>query len=73
MTYLLLYVDDMLIASNSLKGIVEVKKLLAYEFEMKDLGEAKVILGMQINRKRSEKCIELAASKLISAQCDVEI
>lgn len=50
-TYLLLYVDDMLIASDSLKGIQEVKDLLQAEFEMKDLREAKVMLGMQIERE----------------------
>lgn len=35
--YLLLYVDDMLIVNNSVKGIQEVKELLASEFEMKEL------------------------------------
>lgn len=41
----------MLIASDSLKGIQEVKDLLQAEFEMKDLREAKVMLGMQIERE----------------------
>ncbi|KAE8654946.1 hypothetical protein F3Y22_tig00117034pilonHSYRG00285 [Hibiscus syriacus] len=42
--YLLLYVDDMLIASNSQNEIDKLKTQLNQEFEMKDLGEAKKIL-----------------------------
>ena len=50
--YLLLYVDDMLIAAKSRKEINTVKKLLSSEFDMKDLGVAKKILGMEITRDR---------------------
>ena len=38
--YLLLYVDDMLIASNSMSKISELKMELSKKFEMKDLGNA---------------------------------
>ena len=38
--YLLLYVDDMLIASRFRSGIDALKRDLSSEFEMKDLGEA---------------------------------
>ena len=48
--YLLLYVDDMLIAVKSKKEITTLKKLLSSEFEMKDLGATKKILGMEITR-----------------------
>ncbi|KAG8479391.1 hypothetical protein CXB51_029115 [Gossypium anomalum] len=50
--YLLLYVDDMLIASKSQKEIDKLKAQLNEEFEMKDLDEAKKILGMEISRDR---------------------
>ena len=50
--YLLLYVDDMLIAAKSQVEIDRLKVQLSKEFEMKDLGEAKKILGMEINRDR---------------------
>ena len=51
--YLLLYVDDMLIASADMEAIKELKNLLQSEFEMKDLGAARRILGMDIiNGKR---------------------
>ena len=51
--YLLLYVDDMLIASKSISEINKLKAQLSNEFEMKDLGVAKKILGMEIHRDRS--------------------
>ena len=46
--YLLLYVNDMLIISKSRSVIDKLKKDLSFEFEMKDLGEAKKVLGMKI-------------------------
>jgi hypothetical protein len=48
----LLYVDDMLIAAKSKIDIANLKALLSSEFEMKDLGAAKKILGMEITRDR---------------------
>ena len=50
--YLLLYVDDMLIAAKSMSDIDELKKQLSNEFEMKDLGPSNKILGMVISRDR---------------------
>jgi hypothetical protein len=44
--YLLLYVDDMLIAAKSMFEVKRLKSLLSDEFEMKDLGGAKKILGL---------------------------
>lgn len=50
--YLLLYVDDMLVAAKSMEAIDELKKELSRRFEMKDLGAARKILGMEISRNR---------------------
>ena len=52
--YLLLYVDDMLVTSSSRSAIDELKVQLSNEFEMKDLGEAKRILGMEIGRDKKK-------------------
>ncbi|GJZ17424.1 retrovirus-related pol polyprotein from transposon TNT 1-94 [Tanacetum coccineum] len=49
---LLLYVDDMLVAGPNKDRINKLKAQLAREFEMKDLGPANKILGMQIHRDR---------------------
>jgi len=43
--FLLLYVEDMLIASSLLHDVNELKSLLNKEFDKKDLGPAKKILG----------------------------
>ena len=45
-----LYVDDMLIFGTSLNAINEIKVFLNSKFEMKDLGEADVILGIKIRK-----------------------
>jgi len=47
--YLLLYVDNMLIASKSISAIDKLKKDLSFEFEMKDLGEAKKVLAWKLS------------------------
>ena len=57
--YLLLYVDDMLIASKSRFAIDILKKDLFSEFEMKDLGEVKKALGMEITRDRRSAKVSL--------------
>ncbi len=43
------FVDDLLI-TGQLQKILEAKAMLKSEFEMKDLGEAKTIIGLEINR-----------------------
>ena len=48
--YLLLYVDDMLIDYKDKSFISKLKSQLSEECEMKDLGAAKKILGMEIQR-----------------------
>ena len=45
---LCLYVDDILIFGTSLNMIKEVKDFLSQSFEMKDLGEADVILNTKL-------------------------
>lgn len=43
----------MLLASTDMDEVKRVKKLLTYEFEMKDLGVVRKILGMEIPRDKS--------------------
>jgi len=65
MIYLLLYVDDMLIAAKSMCDIQNLKILLSGEFDMKDLGAAKKILGMEIYRDRTQKRLFLSQKDYI--------
>ena len=60
--YLLLYVDDMLIASKNKSLINKSKSQLSREFEMKDLGAAKKILGVEIQRDRKASKLYLSQS-----------
>ena len=46
-----LYVYDILIFGTSLNVIKEVKEFLSQSFEMKDLGEADVILNINLVKK----------------------
>ena len=57
--YLLLYVDDILIASRSRSAINSLKKQLSSEFEMKDLSEVKKVLSMKIERDRNSGNVRL--------------
>lgn len=63
--YLLLYVDDMLIACNEREEIEALKQLLNSEFDMKDLGPAKKILGMEIIRNRKKGTMILSQRKYL--------
>ena len=51
--FLLLYVDDMLIVTKSMVKVNKLKSLLSKEFDMKDLGATKKILGMEIHKDRA--------------------
>jgi hypothetical protein len=56
---LVLYVDDILLASGDLGMIEDEKVLLKKGFEMEDLGEAHFILGMSIKRDRKKRLLTI--------------
>ncbi|KAE8657094.1 hypothetical protein F3Y22_tig00116997pilonHSYRG00993 [Hibiscus syriacus] len=58
--FLLLYVDDMLIAAKNMDDVIGLKTLLSQEFDMKDLGAVKKILGMEICRDRDSRKLWLS-------------
>lgn len=55
--YMLLYVDDILIASKNKEEVQKLRIFLSSEFEKKDLGDAKKILRMEIERDRTSGCL----------------
>jgi hypothetical protein len=63
--FLLLYVDDMLIAARSMIEVNNLKALLTKEFNMKDLGAAKKILGMKIHRDRDARRLWLSQADYV--------
>ena len=48
-----LYVDDLLIFASDLDLVRDVKNFLSSKFDMKDLGEANVILGIKLTKSIS--------------------
>ncbi|GKC95371.1 retrotransposon protein, putative, ty1-copia subclass [Tanacetum coccineum] len=58
-TFLILYVDDIIIMGNHIPSLRSVKDYLGKCFAMKDLGEAAFILGIKIYRDRSKRLIGL--------------
>ena len=63
--YLLMYVDDMLIASRSMKAMKGLKRALSDEFEMKDMGPALKILRMDIFKNRSKEKLHLSQGEYL--------
>ena len=53
--YLVLYVDDMLLVGNDKEITPNFKTHLSSKFDMKDLGAANYILGMEIKRDQAKR------------------
>ena len=63
--FLVLYVDDILLASNDVDLLYETKRFLVRKFEMKDLGKASFVLGIQIDWDRSRGILGLSQKSYI--------
>ncbi|GJT73365.1 retrotransposon protein, putative, ty1-copia subclass [Tanacetum coccineum] len=61
-TFLILYVDDILIMGNNIPMLQDVKFYLGRCFSIKDLRESANILGIKIYRDRSRRLIGLCQS-----------
>lgn len=64
--YLVLYVDDIVLASNSLEELKNVKVQLAKEFEMEDLEELRNFLGLKIERDVEKGTLTINQSQYVS-------
>ncbi|KAK8670607.1 hypothetical protein V6N13_037225 [Hibiscus sabdariffa] len=64
-SFLVLYVDDILIIGNDIPTLQSIKTWLSSCFSMKDLGEAAYILGVKIYRDRSRRLLGLSQSTYI--------
>ena len=58
--FLVLYVDDILLATNDIGLLHETKRFLSKQFEMKDIGDASFVLGIQIYRDCSRGILRLS-------------
>ncbi|KAK8685887.1 hypothetical protein V6N13_124919 [Hibiscus sabdariffa] len=64
-SFLILYVDGILIIGNDIPTLQSIKTWLSSCFSMKDLGEAAYILGVKIYRDRSRRLLGLSQSTYI--------
>ena len=62
---LVLYVDDMLIASHGMSDIDVLKTQLSGTFEMKDLGAVNRVLGIDIHRDRKRSRLWLSQEEYL--------
>jgi hypothetical protein len=63
--FLILYVDDILLASSDVSLLLETKRFLSSNFDMKDLGEALFVLGIKIHRDRRKRVLGLSQKAYI--------
>ncbi|KAK9001076.1 hypothetical protein V6N11_082868 [Hibiscus sabdariffa] len=64
-SFLILYVDDILIIGNDIPTLQSIKTWLSSCFSMKDLGEVAYILGVEIYRDRSRRLLGISQSTYI--------
>ena len=63
--FLILYVDDILLAANDIDLLVKTKQLLFSHFDMKDFGAASYFLGIQILCDRPNAIMRLSQQMYI--------
>ena len=61
----MLYVNDILLANKNIGILHETKRFLSNNFEMKDLGNASFVLGIQIYRDYSRGILGLSQKTYI--------
>jgi hypothetical protein len=62
-TVIALYVDDLLLLSNCMTDLVDIKRRLSDRFEMKDLSEVRFILGIKVERDRRTRTLWISSHK----------
>ena len=58
--FLVLYVDDILLATNDTYLLAETKQMLCNHFDMKDLGGTSFVLGIKIVRHMTNHMLQLS-------------
>jgi hypothetical protein len=58
--FLILYVDDILFASSDVSLLLETKRFLSSNFDMKDLGETSFVLRIEVHRDRRKEVLGLS-------------
>ena len=64
--FLVLYVDDILLATNDKGLLYDVKQFFYKNFDMKDMGEASYVIGIKMYRERSRGILGLSQETYIN-------
>ena len=67
---IVVYVDDLLIVSNSIETANQTKQSLSSQFRMTDLGELSYILGLKVVRDRSKGEIAISQESYLQGVLD---
>jgi len=59
--FILVYVDDLIVAGEKLAGVEAVKRSMSAKFEMRDMGEVKDFICMNVMRNRAAKTLTLSS------------
>ena len=68
MIFVALYVDDLILASNTSKMLQETKQALSDRFEMTDMGQLKYFLGIEIEQHFEIETLTMRQTKFA---CDI--
>ena len=64
--FLVLYVDDILLATNNKGLLCEVKQFLSRNFDMKNMDEASYVIDIKIHRERSRGILGMSQETYIN-------
>jgi hypothetical protein len=63
--FLILYVDDILVVCSDVSLLLETKRFLSLNFDIKDLGEASFVLEIEIHRDRRNESIRIVTEDIL--------
>ena len=70
MFFVVVYVDDLTLATNSKSDLQAFKASMTERFEMKDLGELTHYLGLEVSRDRVSRTLSLSQARYVEAVLD---
>jgi hypothetical protein len=63
--FLILYVDDILVVCSDVSLLLETKRFLSLNFDIKDLGEVSFVLKIEIHRDRRNESIRIVTEDIL--------
>jgi hypothetical protein len=70
LTIVAVYVDDLIVISETAEEMEKIKKELAVQFKMKDMGELHYCLGMSIEQDKEQNSIKLHQKEYICSMIE---